>query len=346
MESRESKPSWSDVPRELVAQLSDLLGARITDADIVWGGFGPSATFLIRTDDDRKFFCKGSHLGSTEAGKKALLRERVIYESLPQSSKFGPAFHGAIGDGEWQLLVLEFVERVRDVPPWSADAFRSTVRMLARFHGAMPSHARTVLLDAETEPLTADLYAARPGWRHIAKSDQDRNALLALFADPAAAAKWIDRNIGDFIALEQEATRLDGPRSWIHLDVRSDNLIFRRAGEPTLVDWPFLSYGPMLMDVAFFLPSVAGESGPPPHEGLTLYEHESVIRFDEHQVRVTVAVVAGFFAARAGQPPIPGLPRLRWVQALQLCPCLDWISGLMNIEPPPAPLQRGSADMH
>lgn len=61
MESRESKPSWADVPREVVAELSDLLGARIASGEIVWGGFGPSVTFLIHTDDDRKFFCKGSH---------------------------------------------------------------------------------------------------------------------------------------------------------------------------------------------------------------------------------------------------------------------------------------------
>ena len=342
MELRESKPSWSDVPREVVAQLSDLLGAGIARAEIVWGGFGPSATFLIRTEDGRRFFCKGSHPGFTEKGKKAVLRERVIYESLPELSAFGPAFHGAIGVGEWQLLLLDFVEREREVPPWSEDAFRSSVQMLARFHRAMPSHVRDVLVDAEKEPLTADLFGARSGWDLVAKSEQDRNTLLALFADPAAAAKWIDRNLGDLVALEDEAARLDGPRSWIHLDVRSDNLIFRHEGEPKLVDWPFLSYGPVLMDVAFYLPSVAGEGGPPPHKGLTLYERESAVHFDEHQVRVAVAAVAGWFAARAGQPAIPGLPRLRWVQALQLFPSLDWISKLMNLDPPPTPLPFGS----
>jgi Ser/Thr protein kinase RdoA (MazF antagonist) len=119
--------------------------------------------------------------------------------------------------------------------------------------------------------------------------------------------------------------------------LRSDNLIFRDGHDPMLVDWPFLSYGSVLMDVAFFLPSVAGEGGPPPHAGLAQYEQESGMSFDEHHVRATAAAVAGFFAARAGQPAIPGLPRLRWVQAMQLFPCLDWLRRLLEIDPPPSP---------
>lgn len=337
MESREHKPSWSDVPRELVAQLGDLLPARIAGTEIAWGGFTPSATFLIRTEDGRKFFCKGTHPGLTEEGKKAFLRERVVYEALPELSAFGPAFHGAVGDADWQLLVLDFVERGHDVPPWTEDTFRSAISMLARFHNSMPSRARAILEDADISSLS--------GWRRIAESEEDRKGLLALFADQTAAVRWIDRNIGDFVALEEQAMQLDGPRSWIHLDVRSDNLIFRSDGEAVLVDWPFLSYGPELLDVVFFLPSVAGEGGPAPHEGLALYERASETRFDDHQVRMAIATVAGFFAFRAGQPPIPGLPRVRWVQALQLFPCLDWISRLMNLEPPPPPLPLGSGDL-
>lgn len=345
MESRESKPSWPDVPRELVARLGELIGARIADAEVVWGGFGPSATFLIRTDDGRRFFCKGTHPGFTKAGKRAVLRERVIYEALPELSAFGPAFHGAAGDGEWLLLVLDFIERRRNVPPWSEDTFRAAIRMLARFHSAMPPRARTVLDDVRSSPLMAEVYGACLGWRHLAESAEDSERLLALFADRIAAAKWIERHIGDFVALEEQAPRLGGPHSWIHHDVRSDNLIFRDEGEPMLVDWPYLAYGPIVMDVAFFLPSVAGEGGPSLREGLAIYETESAIRFDNHHARVAVATVAGFFAARAGLPPIPGLPRLRWVQALQLFPCLDWMSRLMSIEPPPAPVPLRPPDL-
>jgi hypothetical protein len=96
-----------------------------------------------------------------------------------------------------------------------------------------------------------------------------------------------------------------------------------------------LSLGPALLDLAFFLPSVAGEKGPSPSQGLALYEHEAERKFDEHGLRVIVAIVAGFFAARAGEPPIPELPRVRWLQSLYLSPCLIWMSALLGIDPPP-----------
>ena len=48
------------------------------------------------------------------------------------------------------------------------------------------------------------------------------------------------------------------------------------------------------------------------------------MKVDARDVAVTVATVAGFFAARAWQPKIPALPRLRWVQKLQLFPSLTW----------------------
>jgi hypothetical protein len=117
--------------------------------------------------------------------------------------------------------------------------------------------------------------------------------------------------------------------------VRSDNLLFHTADVPMVIDFPFLAQGPTLMDVAFFLPSVAGEGGPAAAEGLLLYEEASEHRFAPRDLAITVATVAGFFAARAGQPDIPGLPRLRWVQKLQLFPSLRWLSQMMEIDSPP-----------
>jgi hypothetical protein len=64
-----------------------------------------------------------------------------------------------------------------------------------------------------------------------------------------------------------------------------DNLIFRTDGEAALVDGTSPPYGPVLMDVVFVPPSIAGEGGPP-HEGQALYEQESATTFAEHQARV------------------------------------------------------------
>jgi len=310
---REAKPAWSEVPRELKHALERILGGTIADAAVAWGGYGPSATFILRTSDERKFFCKGTHPGFTDLGKTAFLNELSYYSSIPELAEFGPAFRGVAQHAEWHLLVLDYVERTIEVPPWTDETFRGAIKMLARFHSGMPASARRVLPIAEEQTDFMALYKAEGGWKSIASEDQ-RAEFLALFNDNAAAA-----------------------RSWVHHDVRSDNLLFREADQPLLIDFPYLAYGPTLMDVAFFLPSVAGEGGALPADGLRRYEQMSYFRFEARDVAVTVATVAGFFAARAGQRDLPDLPRLRWVQKLQLFPSLTWLSELLKIQPPPAP---------
>jgi hypothetical protein len=332
---REPKPDWSEVPVELRDALVRLVGASFVDAAIVWGGYGPSATFMLTTADNRKLFCKGTHPGFTEMGTKAFFTELSYYESLPELAEFGPEFRGAAHHEDWHLLMLDYVARTREVPPWTPDAAQGALRMLARFHSRTPARAKEVLPVAEQQVDFMSLYQGDGGWKSLV--DPGRRAeFIALFADSDAAERWLDAHLADFVALEGEASHIGGPRSWVHHDVRSDNLLFHDSDEPLLVDFPFLAIGPTLMDVAFFLPSLAGEGGPVPTEALRLYERMSGHRFDSRNIAITVAAVAGFFAARAGLPELPALPRLRWVQKLQLFPSLEWLRQAMTIEPPPA----------
>jgi len=221
--------------------------------------------------------------------------------------------------------------------PWSEATFQACVELLARLHTSMPSHARRVLANG----VWSQVSQAQFGWRYLALHDEEFGRLRSLFVDPNAGGRWLERYISTFGDLEKEAASLQAPSSWIHCDVRSDNLIFAHDGKPKLLDWPMLSLGPALLDLAFFLPSVAGEGGPSPGQGLALYERNVGRKFDEHGLRVIVAIVAGFFAARAGEPPMPELPRLRWLQSLYLAPCLIWVSSLLGIDPPP-PLESPS----
>lgn len=331
---RESKPAWSEVPSELKNALTSIVGARIVDATIAWGGYGPSATFILSTTDGRKFFCKGTHPGFTKAGKIAFQAELSYYLAIPELAQFGPTFRGDAGHEGWHLIVLDYVPSTFVVPPWTDAAFRAAITMLTRFHSRTPASALTLLPIAEEQTDFMGLYGGESGWKSLT-DDEQRISFLALFDDQVAASKWLDAHLDAFVALEAQASRIGGPRSWVHHDVRSDNLLFCGTEEPQLIDFPYLAYGPTLMDVVFFLPSVSGEGGYHPWEGLRLYEQMSGHRFDVRDVMVTVATVAGFFAARAGQPELAGLPRLRWVQKLQLFPSLRWLTRLMEIDHPP-----------
>jgi hypothetical protein len=327
---REPKPAWDSVPPELRSAIEKIIGGAVTRAGIVWGGFGPSATFALTRADGTMFFCKGTHPGQTRQGHEALLHERRNYERFPELTAFSPRYLGGADRGDWHMAVLESVARTQDVPPWFDETTLRAIKFIADFHAASPERA---VQDLDTiRDFSGPMYGG-DGWKAVITPGSTQDGFVALFEQPDAARDWLARHGKGFASLTRE---VGGPASWLHLDIRSDNLLFA-AERLYLVDWPLLAFGPALLDIAFFLPSLAGEGGPSCAEGLKLYERARGIAFAVDDIAAAAAMVAGFFAARAGEPPIPGLPRLRWIQKLQLFPALDWLSACLAIERPPLP---------
>lgn len=335
MTAREPKPAWDDVPQALREKLAQIVGEDISGADIVWGGYGPSATFALTTATGRRFFCKGTHPGQTEMGHKALISERQKYERFPELARFGPTYLGGADHENWHMAVLEHIPRGQTVPPWTAPTVDRALRLLAEFHASAPARA-----PCELESF-ADTAAERHalGWRSLRDDAAARARFAALFGDAGAATGWLERHVGRLAELEERSVTLQGPSSWLHLDVRSDNLVFAADGRLVLVDWPMLAYGPVLFDVAAFLPSLEGEGGPCCAQTLRRYEEMAGRIFDPDDVAMVVADLAGYFAARAGEPAIAALPRLRWIQTLQLFPALRWLADCMGIDPLPRAAQ-------
>ncbi len=323
-QAREPKPAWHDVPAALRGRVETIIGARVVADEIAWGGFGPTATFVL-TAAGRKVFVKGTHPGNTERGHAAMLRECRNLQDFPELAAFGPAFLGLAEAEGWHLAVLDCVARETAVPPWTPQAVTETMRLIADFHAATPARAAHQLGTRSA----SDLLAQEENW-HSLRDAGVRARFAALFASPPAVERWFESNLGRLIALKDRAAALGGPQGWMHMDIRSDNLIF--GARPVLVDWPALSFGPQLLDIAFFLPSLAGEGGPPCAEGLALYEAAADTHFAADDIAMAAAAVAGFFAARAGEHEIAALPRLRWVQKLQLFPALDWLCACLGLE--------------
>jgi aminoglycoside phosphotransferase (APT) family kinase protein len=73
--------------------------------------------------------------------------------------------------------------------------------------------------------------------------------------------------------------------SFVHLDVRSDNLCLR-DGQAVLVDWNLAHVGNPLLDIVVWLPSLKLEDGPDPWE---------LVRDSQG----FAALMAGFFATRS-----------------------------------------------
>jgi hypothetical protein len=88
------------------------------------------------------------------------------------------------------------------------------------------------------------------------------------------------------------------------------------------VDWNHTSVGNPEIDVAFFLPSLHLEGGPPPRD------------VAPHVTPGMAAHVAGYFASRAGLPAPPTAPLVRDIQRRQLEVALPWAAALLDLPPP------------
>lgn len=95
-----------------------------------------------------------------------------------------------------------------------------------------------------------------------------------------------------------------------------------RDGRALLVDWNWTSIGNRWFDVAALLPSLHAEGGPPPEVAAPGVPPE------------LAAVVASYFCAHAGRPPIPTAPNVRPAQLRQARTALPWAARALGLPPP------------
>ncbi|QEX15459.1 hypothetical protein FRZ44_07430 [Hypericibacter terrae] len=339
--ARESKPSWSDLPPAVVAALERALGAGVAEAEIAWGGYSPSASFHLTLADGRRVFVKGAHPGQTREGRLSLAQEIESYRALPVLEGLAPDYLGTIEAGDWTFLMLDSIAGAQKALPWSPAKLERLARALAAFYERARELARSWERPDAYRSLTVDLTDANSGWIALARSRDAQEGFLSLFVDRASGRRWFDRSLPRLIELQSAAGELLQPdparaTSLIHLDLRSDNLLFRPDGAPVLLDWSYVTTGPVVLDTVFFAPSVEGEGGPTANETVVLFERALGLRFPRRDQQIALAFAAGYFADKAWLPPPPGLPRLRWIQRLQLAVCLGWAAELIGLAEAPA----------
>jgi aminoglycoside phosphotransferase (APT) family kinase protein len=161
-------------------------------------------------------------------------------------------------------------------------------------------------------PLMADEREWLNGWELVA---EDAEPLLST---GLCSRPWLEQALPTLLETGRTCA-LEGD-SFLHLDVRSDNLCLR-DGRAVLVDWNLAHVGNPLLDVVAWLPSLKLEGGPEPWELVA-------------DSQGFAALLAGFFAARAGLPPPPTAPRVREFQLRQAEVALPWAAGELELPPP------------
>lgn len=278
--------------------LHELLGASVVARTTVQRGYTPAERTVVQLADGRSVFVKAA---VNEMTAEWLRSEHRVYSSLRVPFL---ADMLAWRDGPLPILVLEDLSRETWPAPWTpaqVDALLKTMREVAATPPPPGTPAATAsgMLDRN--------------WPFVR---EDPAPLLSTGVVPPA---WLERYLPAF--LEAAAgCRVDGSEL-LHLDVRSDNVCFRADGSPILVDWNLAVVGNARLDIAFWLPSLEAEGGPAPDGLLT-------------DAGLEAAFVSGFFAARAGQAPVPGAPGIRPLQLVQLRHALPWACRALGIPEP------------
>jgi Phosphotransferase enzyme family len=280
-------------------ELGLLLGSPVVSATAVRRGFTNNARWLVGLGDGRTVFVKQAVDPITADWLRV---EHRVYEQLQ-----GPWLPDMLAwqDGARTVLVLEDLSTCLWPPPWPEAGISAVRAALADIsaHPPPPGLRRAV-----------DSNYAEGGWPEVAL-DPAPFLNLGLCSEP-----WLARALPRLLTAA-DFRLLDGA-ALCHLDVRSDNVCLRN-GHAILVDWNLAAVGNPEFDLAFWLPSLHAEGGPPPAEVADVTPG-------------IVAIVAGFFASRAGLPTIPAAPDVRQIQRLQLTVALPWAVqalGLPTLDP-------------
>ena len=281
---------------ELRQRIRDIVGKPLVHVQPIQRGYTSALRLVAFLADGSSVFVK---IGTTDQTSEWLRRERHIYESL--STPFLARFLGWDDDTQHPLLVLEDLSEGFWPPLWTTERIRRVIGTLEKVCG--PTVNGLPVLKEDTE--------LAEGWTRVAK---DPEPFLSL---GMATEQWFNDALPTLLAVEGEKV-LSG-QSLLHRDVRSGNICF--VGDRTiLVDWNWAGIGNPQVDIGGWLPSLEVEGGPSP---------EAILP-DAGEI---AAIVSGYFASKAGLPPIADAQHVRRLQLAQLKSALPWAVRALELPP-------------
>ncbi len=314
MGRRGVRADWDVIPVHVRDRIDEIAGSRVVRAVNLDGGFSPGPAARCDLVDGRTVFVKaaGSELNPDTPGIHR--REATVLAALPDDHP-SPTLIGVADDGDWVALVIEWVDGRMPMPPLGrpdVDRLLGLVERMARAgDGLRP-----------------------PGVERFA----DRNAGLfghwkRLHDDPPevrdALDEWSRSHLDRLVDLDDQAPAASHGNHLLHVDTRSDNVLFSGEGpaHDVVVDWPEASIGAGWIDLVTMLPALHLDGGPTPSD--VFAAHPIGRRADPDAATALLAGIAGYFTRQSLHPAPLGLPTVRAFQRSQGTIARAWLAGRM-----------------
>ena len=304
---------WQKVPSWLRAAIEDVCGAGVVEAQTQPGGYSPGLAARVRCANGARFFVKAvsaeanpdtPRLHRQEGQVLAALEPVITERQLPI-----PRLHGMVDRPPWVALVLQDVAGTQPKLPWQNAELQQVV-------AAVDQLAQTLTpAPVPVPPVTERLGAEFTGWRALAASGARQHL-----------DSWSRAHLDQLAALEATWTGHAAGDTLLHADLRADNILITDQGA-IVVDWPWACRGAAFVDLVLFAPSVTMQGGPPPMD--LVASSRSGRAAGQQAIAALVCAMAGYLTQRSLQPPPPGLPTVRDLQAAQASIAREWLTQLL-----------------
>jgi hypothetical protein len=225
-----SRIDYDELPAEVRAWVERELGSPVVATATQAGGFSTGAAARVETAVGRRAFVKAVS-DEVNAQTPDLFRHEIAVLTTLADVPYRAALRSSFDDGSWVGLLLDDVEGRHPDLHDDTDIAATAQVLVAQARELTPDPVR---LDV---PTMADSVAR---WHDRVEKALDR--------DPSMFPSW-------FVSESREMLRRLGSLvarmpsdSWVHLDIRDDNLLVRADGSAVVVDWGMSRSGPSWLD--------------------------------------------------------------------------------------------------
>jgi len=309
------RSDWQSIPVHVRAHIDEIAGSPVVTSTNLDGGFSPGPAARCELADGRRVFVKAAGTDLNPISPAMHRREAEVLAALPDQHP-SPTLIGTVDDGDWVALVVEWVEGRMPTAPLEQNDVDRMVSLADRL--AELGHA---LRPAGVEPF-AERHGHLTGhWQRLLCDDREMQDRLD---------GWSGDHLERLADLEAPALAASAGEHLLHLDLRTDNVLFSDAGpeHDIAVDWPGAAIGAAWIDLLCMLPALHLDGGPSPSQvfAASALGHSA----DADAVDAVLAAFAGFFTRQALLDPPPGLPTLRAFQAVQGQIARAWLAERMG----------------